>query len=70
MIHNQKVQMHPDYKKGSKYNDIAIITFSREVNMSSRVFPACLISKVPDKMTIAGFGLTESKLSRFKRKNS
>lgn len=57
--------MHPDYNKDSKYGDIAIITFSREVNMSSRVFPACLISKVPDQMTIAGFGLTESKFNKF-----
>lgn len=59
--------MHPDYKKGvsrDRYHDIAILQLKNIVKMAINIFPACLkadgISNYR-KLTIAGFGKTESK---------
>jgi hypothetical protein len=38
----EKIILHPDYNKDNLTSDIALIIFSRDVNLNSKVAPICL----------------------------
>lgn len=54
---------HPDYKKPSQYNDIALIKMNSPVNFDAYVRPACLSlrSNVQDneKTVVSGWGIVD-----------
>lgn len=54
-------QKHPDYKLPSRYNDIALLTLDKPLDLNADVRPGCLEFELspPGKHVIAtGFGRT------------
>lgn len=58
----QDIKVHPGYRDGQHYNDIAIITLTQPIVFNDRVSPACLPSVKSDyldrEVTVLGWGDT------------
>ncbi|XP_063912158.1 serine protease snake-like [Zophobas morio] len=74
--HRQEIKVvekvaHPDYKRGSVYNDIGLVKLEKPVEMTSYVRPACLYTDSVIHVTdgiATGWGSTES-VGRSKSEN-
>lgn len=58
------MKVHPDYV-GGKYNDIAIMELSQDVEETNNIRPACLYTDPRDppldsKLYVAGWGVVNS----------
>ncbi|XP_023234477.1 uncharacterized protein LOC111634033 [Centruroides sculpturatus] len=58
----ENVKLHPDFKNGQHYNDIAIITLKNPLLFNDKFMPACLPTEQIDyldrKVTVLGWGDT------------
>lgn len=61
-INIAKIEVHPNYSRARKYNDIALLKLEREVDFSNNIRPACLwrMNQINHATGIAiGWGKTE-----------
>lgn len=53
--------IHPEFRRGHKYNDIALIELEHSVKFSFNVWPACLVPDVKirtnnTELIVVGYG--------------
>uniref|UniRef100_A0AAG5D2D1 Peptidase S1 domain-containing protein n=1 Tax=Anopheles atroparvus TaxID=41427 RepID=A0AAG5D2D1_ANOAO len=66
-INVKKFMPHPNYKKGKKYDDIALIQLAAAIQFKKHVLPVCPYPRLDDlpqasNLTVAGWGATESEI--------